>query len=62
MGTYQLSSPLDSLNLLTHCAGQVSGVGVASALFQCTLSAELRKRIHGAGADEVRAFPFMRES
>ncbi|KAI9453901.1 vacuolar amino acid permease [Lactarius psammicola] len=33
--------------------GQVSGVGVASALFQYTLSAELRKRIHGAGADEL---------
>ncbi|KAI9436222.1 vacuolar amino acid permease [Lactarius indigo] len=33
--------------------GQVSGVGVASALFQYTLSAELRKRIHGAGADQL---------
>jgi MFS family permease len=33
--------------------GQVSGVGVASALFQYTLSAELRKRIHGAGANEL---------
>ncbi|KAH9173079.1 MFS general substrate transporter [Lactarius sanguifluus] len=33
--------------------GQVSGVGVASALFQYTLSAELRKRIHGPGADQL---------
>lgn len=33
--------------------GQVSGVGVASALFQYTLSTELRKRIHGAGAGEL---------
>ncbi|KAH8992189.1 vacuolar amino acid permease [Lactarius akahatsu] len=33
--------------------GQVSGVGVASALFQHTLSAELRKRIHGPGADQL---------
>lgn len=33
--------------------GQVSGVGVASALFQYKLSAELRKRIHGVGADEL---------
>ena len=37
-----------------YCAGQVSGVGLASALFQYTLSAELRKRIHGADANEVR--------
>ncbi|KAH9053744.1 MFS general substrate transporter [Lactarius vividus] len=33
--------------------GQVSGVGVGSALFQYTLSAELRKRIQGAGADQL---------
>ncbi|KAF8264661.1 major facilitator superfamily domain-containing protein [Lactarius quietus] len=33
--------------------GQVSGVGVASALFQYTLSVELRKRIHGVGANDL---------
>ncbi|KAI0294667.1 vacuolar amino acid permease [Multifurca ochricompacta] len=41
------------LNQLFRGIGQVSGVGVASAIFQYTLDKELGKRIHGAGADEL---------
>ncbi|ETW85103.1 major facilitator superfamily, partial [Heterobasidion irregulare TC 32-1] len=34
--------------------GQVCGVGVSSAIFQSRLDAELRRRIHGPDADEIR--------
>lgn len=34
--------------------GQVGGVAISSALFQSILTDELRKRIHGGGAEEVR--------
>jgi len=33
--------------------GQVGGVAISSALFQSKLNQELRKRIHGEGADEL---------
>lgn len=33
--------------------GQVSSVAIASAIFQSQLDAELRRRIHGPGAEQV---------
>ncbi|THH21457.1 hypothetical protein EW146_g100 [Bondarzewia mesenterica] len=33
--------------------GQVGGVGISSAIFQATLDAQLRRRIHGPDADEA---------
>lgn len=39
--------------LLIVCSGQVTGVAVASAIFQSLLDRELRKRITGDGAGDV---------
>ncbi len=33
--------------------GQVSGVGISSALFQAILNSELRERLHGPDSEKV---------